>query len=203
VTNTSPQPAPPAEQTTAAEPGTNEPVTSEPEPVAPELTRKQGDGAEPRPATLATQELRLALTFTGGVSLAIWMGGVAREVNLLVQSSDRRRTPDGVAAVPGTPDVDPVRRLYRRLLDLMDVQVAVDVLAGTSAGGINAALLGLVNARRLDLGPLRDIWLSAGALDRLLRDPREANPPSLLKGDGQLLTALSAGITTIIGQRAD
>lgn len=28
-------------------------------------------------------ELRLAATFTGGVSLAVWMGGVARETNLL------------------------------------------------------------------------------------------------------------------------
>ena len=131
------------------------------------------------------------------------MGGVAREVDLLVQSSDRRRVPGVGPQDRATPDGDPVLRLYRRLLDLVDVQVAVDVLAGTSAGGINAALLGLVNARRLDLRPLRDIWLSAGALNQLLRDPREADPPSLLKGDGQLLTALTAGITTIVAGRGE
>ena len=32
-----------------------------------------------------TQELRLATTFTGGVSLAIWMAGVTREINLLAR----------------------------------------------------------------------------------------------------------------------
>jgi hypothetical protein len=176
-------------------------VTDVPEPVAAELTRKQGDGVEPRPAALVTQELRLALAFTGGVGLAIWMGGVTREVDLLVQSRNRRRSPDGVAAVLGTPEEDPVRRLYRRLLDLDDVQVALDVLAGTSASGINASLLGLVNAWRLSLGPLREVWLWAGALDQLLREPREVNPASLLKSNGQLLTALGAGITTAVGAR--
>jgi hypothetical protein len=41
--------------------------------------------------TESTQELRLATTMTGGVSLAIWMAGVAREINLLVQASQWRR----------------------------------------------------------------------------------------------------------------
>ena len=55
------------------------------------------------PVSLATQKLRLAVTMSGGVSLAVWMGGVAREVNLLTQASDlRRRGPDEVAVpAPG------------------------------------------------------------------------------------------------------
>ncbi len=151
-----------------------------------------------RPSTLATQEVRFALAFTGGVSLAIWMGGVAQEVNLLVQASGRRRTPD--QPEPGS-DPDPVRTRYRRLLDLLDVQVAVDVLAGTSAGGINSALLGLANARDLDLGDLRDLWIRAGDLGELLRDPRQVAPPSLLKGDEQMLAELRSGIGKLL-QRA-
>ena len=43
------------------------------------------------PVSLATQKLRLAVTMSGGVSLAVWMGGVAREINLLTQASDLRR----------------------------------------------------------------------------------------------------------------
>jgi hypothetical protein len=45
----------------------------------------------PSPVTELTQELRLATTMTGGVSLAIWMAGVAREINLLQQASQWRR----------------------------------------------------------------------------------------------------------------
>ena len=41
--------------------------------------------------TPMTQEVRLATTMTGGVSLAIWMAGVAREINLLAQASQWRR----------------------------------------------------------------------------------------------------------------
>jgi hypothetical protein len=33
-----------------------------------------------------TEEVRLATTMTGGVSLAIWMAGVTREINLLAQA---------------------------------------------------------------------------------------------------------------------
>jgi patatin-related protein len=198
LTGPQPQAAPPAEQTTASEAGVTLPA-SDIEPLQPALTAETGDDKEPRPSTLATQEIRLALAFTGGVSLAVWMGGVARELDLLVQASTNRRILGEDAIDPKTPDTYPVRRYYRRLLDLIDAQVAIDVLAGTSAGGINAALLGLVNARRLDLSRLRDIWLRAGDFARLLRDANEDSPPSLLKGDGQMLAELAKGIGEIIG----
>ncbi|MDX6245240.1 MAG: hypothetical protein QOE76_2963 [Frankiales bacterium] len=194
-----PEPTPPAAMTSAAVPGIEQPAPPLPTPTRPDLTlpRRAADG--PRPATLSTQELRFAMAFTGGVSLAIWMGGIAREVDLLIQASDRRQTGAEPEHPADTPDEDPVRRFYRRILDLVDVQVAVDVLSGTSAGGINAALLGMASAQRVDLSSLRDTWLDVGSLSQLLRDPREANPPSLLKGDGQLLSALSTAIAAIRG----
>src|ERR1700758_4128245 len=46
----------------------------------------------PSQVTELTQELRLATTMTGGVSLAVWMAGVAREINLLAQASQWRRS---------------------------------------------------------------------------------------------------------------
>lgn len=141
----------------------------------------------------------MALTFTGGVSLAIWMGGVAREVDLLMQASDLRN--QGSNGEPGPCTDQDVRGFYRGLLDLMDQQVTVDVLSGTSAGGINAALLGVAAARCVELDPLRELWLSAGSLRTLLRDPRIDNPPSLLQGDGQMLAELSKGIESIRAQQ--
>ncbi len=80
---------------------------------------------------------------TGGVSLAIWMGGVARELNLLQRASNQRK---GLHALPevgeqATPDQN-VQALYLRLLNLLDTTVDADILAGTSAGGIDAAFWG-------------------------------------------------------------
>ncbi|MEX2980809.1 patatin-like protein [Streptomyces sp. C36] len=137
----------------------------------------------------AQSELRLAATFTGGVSLAVWMGGIAREMNLLAAAgwSDRR--------------TDTVRgrqvEKYQRLLELLRLDVSIDVLSGTSAGGINAAFLGMANARRLDLGQLRDLWLDEGSLGKLLRDPSVRNPPSLLLGDEVLLNGLRSALETL------
>ena len=143
------------------------------------------------------QELRLAITMSGGVSLAVWMGGVARELNLLTEASNQR------PAVPGEqPGDTAVRALYRELLDLMQVTVSIDVLAGTSAGGINAALLGLAAVGRCDLAGLRRFWIDCGSLTNLLRDPRVADPPSLLQGDGRLLADLRRGVTSRGGQRS-
>ncbi|WP_307843011.1 patatin-like protein [Streptomyces triculaminicus] len=137
----------------------------------------------------AQSELRLAATFTGGVSLAVWMGGIAREMNLLAAAgwSDQR--------------TDTVRgrqvEKYQRLLELLRLNVSIDVLSGTSAGGINAAFLGMANARRLDLGRLRDLWLDEGSLGKLLRDPSVRNPPSLLLGDEVLLNGLRSALETL------
>jgi patatin-related protein len=150
------------------------------------------------PVSSATQELRFATAMTGGVSLAVWMGGVAREMNLLDRASREREAveagpvpiDDQTESTDAADEDDRVRDLYRRLLDELDVVVRIDVLAGTSAGGINAALLGMCHATGWDLGWLRDVWLQAGDIDELLRDPAKPKPPSLMRGDGVLLTKL-------------
>jgi hypothetical protein len=132
---------------------------------------------------------------SGGVSLAVWMGGVAREINLLQQASNPRQSENGPAGAAPVPDWDDqCRELYRKLLTLLDVTVTTDVLSGTSAGGINAALLGLASVTGLDLGGLRDLWLTTGSMDLLLRDPGEPNPPSLMQGDKVLFTQLNRAI---------
>jgi patatin-related protein len=161
---------------------------------------------------------------SGGVSLAVWMGGVAREMNLLQQASnlrqlanvpvraqepgsgrteagaDARHGVDGWSGAGGTPTWDArCRDLYLRLLRLLNVTVTMDVLSGTSGGAINAALLGLSSAAGVDLGALRAFWLATGSLDRLLRNAREKNPPSLLQGDKVLFTQLNNGIRDLYG----
>ncbi|MFG2996991.1 patatin-like protein [Streptomyces sp. NPDC048340] len=152
-----------------------------------------------KPVDAHTQEIRIATAMTGGVSLAIWMGGVARELNLLQQAAWSRHVADGAEFEPvDPPDADgKVRNLYVGLLGLLDITVSIDMLSGTSAGGINGALLGLARAKSLDLGPLREFWLESGSFEKLLRDPKERKPPSLLQGNGVLFKELLEGIRTL------
>ncbi len=149
----------------------------------------------PSPVTELTQELRLATTMTGGVSLAIWMAGVAREINLLAQASQWRREGGPFPADSRLSNESAASlRLYASLIDLLDVIVDVDILSGTSAGGINAALLASSRVSGSDLGGLRELWLDLGALTDLLRDPRDKYTPSLLYGDERMFAALATQI---------
>lgn len=107
-----------------------------------------------------TQELRIALVMNGGVSLAVWIGGVTHEINRLVRGES----------------------IYFKLCDALALKPRVDVIAGTSAGGINGGLLALALTQNSSLDPLRNIWLEKGDLLTLLRTPTAADPPSLLDG---------------------
>jgi predicted acylesterase/phospholipase RssA len=113
-----------------------------------------------------TEELRLALVLNGGVSLAVWMGGVAFELNRLV----REKHP-----------------VYRGLLTLTGTTARIDVISGTSAGGINGVALALAQVHDRSLYPLRDVWLETADLDRLLHEPDDPALRSLLKGDDWFL----------------
>lgn len=122
------------------------------------------------------EELRLALVLNGGVSLAVWMGGVAFELNRLVR------------------ETHPV---YRGLLALTDTSARIDVVSGTSAGGVNGAALALAQIHDSSLYGLREVWLSQAGLEQLMRDPGDENPPSLLRGDQHFLPVLENALAEI------
>jgi patatin-related protein len=155
-----------------------------------ETPSQPNQSAQKPVVTELTQELRLATTMTGGVSLAVWMAGVAREMNLLAQASQWRKTCPDDSQPPDAPS-RASRELYKNLIDLLDMVVDVDILSGTSAGGINAALLASSRVTGADLGGLRDLWLDLGALSDLLRDPTDKNTPSLLYGDKRMFAVLA------------
>lgn len=109
-------------------------------------------------------EVRLALVLNGGVSLAVWMGGVVHELDLARRAS--------LGLPPPTDPLDAaVFEHWRRVCDQAAVTLRVDVIAGTSAGGLNGAFLAEAIANEHPLPNLRDVWLTAGSLtpETLLR----------------------------------
>jgi patatin-related protein len=124
-------------------------------------------------------ELRLALCLRGGVSLAVWMGGACREISALTAAMRTN----------GTHPVSPCERaqatIYEGLLGIAGYhRVTLDVIAGSSAGGLNGVLLAthLVYGMRFDSG-VRDTWLQVGDLESLTRHPNDYPVQSLLRGD--------------------
>ncbi|MFE0257535.1 DUF3376 domain-containing protein [Streptomyces sp. NPDC059010] len=120
------------------------------------------------------RETRLALVMNGGVSLAVWMGGVTHELDLLCRAS---------SGVPeeSVADVDrPVFRIWRSITESADTKVLIDIVAGTSAGGLNGLILATALGRGAGLPDLRSVWEKSAALEGLLEPKSET---SVLSGE--------------------
>ncbi|MDF1487341.1 DUF3376 domain-containing protein [Tessaracoccus caeni] len=106
-------------------------------------------------------ELRFAVAMKGGVSLAVWIGGACRELTLLTAA-------------------DPA---YRELTSHL-AGVKVDVISGSSAGGLNGVLLAQTEAYGAAFDHrTRNTWLKLADLGALARKTSDEVPLSLLRGD--------------------
>ncbi|HEX5089218.1 MAG TPA: patatin-like protein [Nocardioides sp.] len=144
-----------------------------------------------------TTEVRLAFAFNGGVSLAIWIGGVTDEV-LRCINGGRLAAEGRLDEANGNP--------YAALCAELDVVPKADVLTGTSAGGLNAAFLATaVSHGCTDLEAIRRLWLEHGSFDLMMRPPTDQTLVSLLAGDENFLPhiedALQRLVATGIGFR--
>jgi patatin-related protein len=127
------------------------------------------------PGSGSVKELRLALVCYGGSSLAVYMHGTTKELHRLVRASS------SLEQAPGGPESSSASEgVYRRLLtelaerdgEGVRTRVVVDVVAGTSAGGINGVCLAKALAHDLSLDGFRDLWFERGDIDGLLDAPR-------------------------------
>jgi len=120
------------------------------------------------------KELRLALVCYGGISLAVYMHGITKEIWHLARAS--RAFTAGGDANRGTETV------YRRLLQVIEeetelhLRVLVDIVAGASAGGLNGIFLAQAIATGCSLDPLTTLWLDKADVEELI-DP-DARPGS-------------------------
>ncbi len=127
------------------------------------------------------KELRIALVCFGGVSLAVYMHGISKEILKLVRASsalhnisDRKARAEAV--YPETDrrplyetDTEPVYfDLLREIGRDLDLRVIVDIIAGASAGGINGTMLARALSHDLPIGGLRNLWLDNADVNVLL-----------------------------------
>jgi hypothetical protein len=109
------------------------------------------------------REVRLGIVMYGGVSLAVYIYGVAREF---------------FHAVRG-------RGVYRLIKALTDSDIVVDVISGTSAGGINGIMLSYALCNERDFKNASALWRTHGDISKLLRSPKDAaNATSILDSEG-------------------
>lgn len=166
------------------------------------------------------REVRFAVVLYGGVSLAVYINGVTQELFSLVRATAPRRR--STIEEPLTElhhdddELSGTERVYRRLGKVHgadDIAAAlegpvrtrfvVDIVSGSSAGGINGIYLGKALANEQDFASLRDLWVEKGDVGALLNDrtsrtPRAERLPerepveSLFSGDIMYLELLDA-----------
>jgi patatin-related protein len=111
-------------------------------------------------------EVRLGLVLYGGISLAVYMYGVVMEFWRLVRASQGKEV-----------------NAYTSILQGAAASAIVDIISGTSAGGINGVLLAKALATGSNLGALKGFWVDHADFEQLLRRPSEPTPRSLLSPD--------------------
>ncbi|HZJ05161.1 MAG TPA: patatin-like protein [Nocardioidaceae bacterium] len=135
-----------------------------------------GLASHQKTSSVPREEIRFGVILNGGVSLAVWMGGAVLELDRLTRNSS----------------------VYAHLLSLAGCTARADVIAGTSAGGINGAALALSQVNpSAEIASLRDVWVEQGRIESLLRQPFRGAPTSLLRGDEFFLPKLNDALTAL------
>lgn len=184
-------------------------------------------------------EVRLGVVMYGGVSLAIYINGVANELYELACSTPRKghnAPSDGTAtraiyaalaklvanpeaaadyaaalaaanALPSGPQKDNALAIADQLLEEHcsedPTRFVIDVVSGTSAGGINGLFLARALANGEPFKPLKDLWIIEGDIRKLINDQQSykdtnilhqsaAEPRSLLNSDRMYVKLLEA-----------
>ncbi len=137
-----------------------------------------------------SKEVRFAVVMYGGVSLAIYINGVAQELLRMVRSTAAN---DNDEARIATDDLSGSERVYRKLSHLVTqdqddatepdisapipTRFVVDTITGASAGGINGIFLAKALVRGQKIDRLQELWVREGAIQKLLNDRLSKDPP--------------------------
>lgn len=160
------------------------------------------------------QEVRFAIVLYGGVSLAIYINGVTQELFRMVRATAEDPKNGSVPLVreferpeeSGDKQIKGTEKVYRRIGQLLGgdagkeewyrprdrdpirTRFVVDILSGTSAGGINAVYLAKALANDQPLEQIQNLWIEEGDIEKLINDRKSIkglgfgaqNPPKSL-----------------------
>jgi len=135
------------------------------------------------------KELRLALVCYGGISLAVYMHGITKEVLKLARASrlfhsnpdrtqrEQARFEDLKDKIPDEVDSEEVYfDLLKVIGEKLDLRVVVDSIAGASAGGINGIILARALAHDLSIDHMRSAWIDEADVVKLTAPSNLARP---------------------------
>ena len=138
-------------------------------------------------AALREKELRIALVCFGGVSLAVYMHGISKEILKLVRASSELHRISVRAQRLEASFFDRLDRsdteydteeiyfdLLREIGRAVDLRVVVDIVAGASAGGIVGTMLARALSHDLRMESMRDLWLDNADVTVLLSPDTKA-----------------------------
>ena len=133
------------------------------------------------------KELRIALVCFGGVSLAVYMHGITKEILKLARASSavhgitdrgkRRAATFFDRYDEKDPEYDTEAVYFDLLRDIggtVELRVLVDIIAGASAGGVNSVMLARALSHDLPMERLRKLWLDHADVTELLADDAKA-----------------------------
>lgn len=163
----------------------------------------------------AVHEVRFGIVMYGGVSLAVYINGVAQELLSLVRATAPARSPDdeppSTETEPSTllhvrpEQLSPVERVYRELGQAMHGQgpgyvdqpvrtrFVVDIISGSSAGGINGIYLAKALANDQSIHGLKQLWVDEAGVGDILNDRRTRKGLQARLPDREPVEALFSG----------
>lgn len=182
------------------------------------------NSADQPPECAHTQEVRFAVVMYGGVSLAIYMNGITQELFELIKATAPNPDNSNNLAKFTDKQLTGSGRVYRKLGQLLgsefsydgerkklsqitpdapiSTRFVIDILSGTSAGGINAIFLAKALANGQSIDQIKNLWINEGDIDKLINDGQSLNglqgitlkqqPESLLNSERMYIKLLDA-----------
>jgi patatin-related protein len=166
------------------------------------------------------KEIRFAVVMYGGVSLAIYINGIAQELLKMSRStiagldtkslkstdtvyrkishllSNREKLNDFAARFSEAAGIKNANQRAEKIKEIEDdiekfvdsenppkTRFIVDVLTGTSAGGINAIFLAKALSNNLNIDKLKEMWLNEGDIGVLINDKKSVADIDLSVGE--------------------
>lgn len=114
------------------------------------------------------KELRLALICYGGVSLAVYMHGITKEIWHLVRASYAHNCDQSNVPLSASAHVYTELLAHIEAKAALQLRVLPDIIAGASAGGINGIFLAQAIAQGQSLDPLTALWLEKADIEALI-----------------------------------